>query len=188
MGQKTGGQSGMSRQSIEQHEGRKYLRTIYPAGDTSQSAIRIDVYAVLNAFNVTCPATQHAIKKLLAAGLRDKGSRMDDLTGAMAALNRAMDLESLARDLQHTMPTDPGAPQDLRTAKDFDPAAVAIKAPGTFAFESKFVNITLAEQTDGTFPGLNLGDRLVVRGVSSDKLELVQLTPEEDPGTPPDLR
>lgn len=91
------------RKSIEQHEGKKYLRTITPAGNTSQSAIEIDVYSVLEAFQVTCPATAHCIKKLLAAGQRGKGTRKDDLVGAMAALNRAIDLEERTHNIERVV-------------------------------------------------------------------------------------
>lgn len=76
---------------ITTHEGKKYLRLIRPAkGDTS---IMVDVYCVLVAFGVTCPARQHAIKKILCAGERDKGDTLSDLTGALAAVNRAIELE-----------------------------------------------------------------------------------------------
>lgn len=78
------------RQSIEDHEGAKYLREIRSA--ESDDVIRVDVYAVLVAFGVTCPATAHAIKKLLCAGTRGKGSVRDDLVGVLAAVNRAIDL------------------------------------------------------------------------------------------------
>jgi len=82
------------RQSIQNHEGRKYLRTIHPAKKgEGPISIEVDVYGVLKAFNVTCPALAHCIKKLLACGERGKGNRMADLKGAMAALNRAIDLE-----------------------------------------------------------------------------------------------
>lgn len=78
-------------QTIDQHEGKKYLRTIKsPVQDMS---IQVDVYAVLIAFKVECPARAHAIKKLLCAGGRGKGSELDDLVGAMAALNRAIELQ-----------------------------------------------------------------------------------------------
>lgn len=76
---------------IDQHGGKKYLRAIRPA-DARAPVIMVDVYAVLKAFDVRCPATAHAIKKLLCAGLRDKGSREDDLKGAMDALWRAIEL------------------------------------------------------------------------------------------------
>lgn len=79
------------RASITEHEGNKYLREITAA--TDDTVILIDVYCVLDSFDVTCQATGHAIKKLLCAGLRGKGSRLADLVGAMAALNRAIDQE-----------------------------------------------------------------------------------------------
>lgn len=85
----------LTRASIYEHEGSKYLRAILSAHSNPDEtrAIEVDVYCVLEAFEVTCPATQHAIKKLLAAGLRAKGDRLEDLVGAMAALNRAIDME-----------------------------------------------------------------------------------------------
>ena len=80
------------RKSIEAHEGAKYLRTIRDATNDSHTA-QVDVYAVLVAFNVLCPGRQQAIKKLLCAGLRGKGSQLDDLIGADAALSRAIELQ-----------------------------------------------------------------------------------------------
>lgn len=77
--------------SISEHHGTKYLRTIYSAIDSA--SISVDVYAVLEAFGVTCPARQHAIKKLLCAGLRDKGNQSDDLIGAEEAVSRAIELQ-----------------------------------------------------------------------------------------------
>lgn len=76
---------------ITQHEGKKYLRLIHPANGDGRP-IYVDVYAVLVAFGVTCPATAHAVKKLLAAGQRGKGDKKADLVGAIAAINRAIDL------------------------------------------------------------------------------------------------
>ena len=77
---------------IMHHEGNKYLRRIDSAVVAGES-VGVDVYAVLEAFGVTCPARQHAIKKLLCAGLRGKGNQLDDLIGALAAINRAIELE-----------------------------------------------------------------------------------------------
>lgn len=77
---------------ISQHEGKKYLRTIQAAdGDGS---VNVDVYAVLEAFEVTCPARAHAIKKLLCCGTRGKGDAVADLMGVLAAVNRAVELET----------------------------------------------------------------------------------------------
>jgi hypothetical protein len=53
----------------------------------------VDVYAVIEAFDVRCPGRQQAIKKLLCAGLRGKGSQVEDLIGADAALSRAVELQ-----------------------------------------------------------------------------------------------
>ena len=78
------------RQAANEHEGKKYLRTIHSAVDNDSKLI-VDVYEVLKAFDVTCPAVAHCVKKLLAAGTRGKGDRVADLVGAMAALNRALD-------------------------------------------------------------------------------------------------
>ena len=88
---------------INEHEGKKYLRMIHAAtqnGEGGLVGVWVDVYAVLEAFNVTCPGRQQAIKKLLCAGLRGKGGELADLIGADAALSRAIDLQR-ARDSNH---------------------------------------------------------------------------------------
>jgi hypothetical protein len=74
------------------HSGSKYLRSVQLTTDD-----RIDIYAVLEAFDVRCPARQHAIKKLLQAGLREKGDAIQDLTEARDAVLRAIELQA-ARD------------------------------------------------------------------------------------------
>ena len=70
--------------------GRKYIKTIYSIDNCD--SINVDVYAVLKAFNVTCPARAHAIKKLMCAGDRDKGDVHQDLREAEDAINRARQL------------------------------------------------------------------------------------------------
>ena len=77
---------------IEEHEGRKYLRRICEPPPSNDTCL-VDVYAVLEAFAVHCPARQHAIKKLLCAGLRKKGDVLTDLEGALVATCRAVELE-----------------------------------------------------------------------------------------------
>ena len=67
--------------------GSKYLRQIITTVDGL-----VDVYAVLDAFSVTCPASQHAIKKLLCAGLRGKADVLQDLKEARDAINRAIQM------------------------------------------------------------------------------------------------
>ena len=85
---------------ITEHEGVKYQRVIYPADgqvsvDKEQIFLNVDVYCVLEAFQVRCPAVQHAIKKLLCLGQRGKGDKLADLMGVEAAVARAIELEKL---------------------------------------------------------------------------------------------
>lgn len=54
----------------------------------------VDVYDVLMAFNVTNPATQHAIKKLLMPGNRGHKDRLTDLKESAQSIARAIELES----------------------------------------------------------------------------------------------
>ncbi len=67
--------------------GSKYLREMRHLVDG-----RADVYAVLIAFGVTCPAKQHAIKKLLCSGIRGKGDCLQDLREARDAIDRAIQI------------------------------------------------------------------------------------------------
>ncbi len=79
---------------IPTHCGAKYLRRIrgwFEDGMTDDELL-VDVYAVLVAFDVTCPATAHCAKKLLCAGLRGKGDRLSDLREAKAAIERAIEI------------------------------------------------------------------------------------------------
>lgn len=62
----------------------KYARTIH--------GVEVDVYDVLVAWNVTCPATQHAIKKLLMPGQRGNKDKIQDLQEAKQAIERAIEL------------------------------------------------------------------------------------------------
>lgn len=55
--------------------------------------ISIDVYDVLTAFNVTNPATAHAIKKLLMPGNRGHKSTEQDLKEALDSIDRAIEIE-----------------------------------------------------------------------------------------------
>ena len=51
----------------------------------------IDVYCVLDAFDVRKPAMQHANKKTLCAGIRGKGNMLQDMKEARDALTRQID-------------------------------------------------------------------------------------------------
>lgn len=54
--------------------------------------ITIDVYDVLKAFNVTCPALQHLIKKALAVGQRGHKDASEDLKDILVSAKRAIEL------------------------------------------------------------------------------------------------
>lgn len=98
----------MSRDTIKEHEGRKYLKRIYAAvqdGSGELKFVEVDTYAVMDAFVVTCPGLQHCLKKILMPGQRDKGSKMADLIGARAALDRAIDLENIRIAVRQHQPT-----------------------------------------------------------------------------------
>ena len=51
-----------------------------------------DVYDVLTAFKVTCPAKAHAIKKLLKSGQRGYKNEEQDLEESIQAIVRAKEL------------------------------------------------------------------------------------------------
>ena len=70
----------------------KYMRLIRPSQHDESGDSFVDVYDVLVAFGVTCPARAHAIKKLLCAGLRDKGPELQDLEESVSAVLRAVEL------------------------------------------------------------------------------------------------
>jgi hypothetical protein len=78
--------------------GRKYFRPIKGAKEFLGDAggfvtFKIDVYAVIETFGLTCPARQHALKKILLAGERGKKNTIDDLEEARDAITRAIELE-----------------------------------------------------------------------------------------------
>lgn len=62
----------------------KYIRIIH--------GVEVDVYDVLKAWDVTCPATQHAIKKLLMPGQRGSKDKLHDLNEAEQSIKRAIEL------------------------------------------------------------------------------------------------
>lgn len=64
----------------------KYKREIRPD-------IFMDIYDVLVAFGVTNPADAHAIKKLLMPGQRGAKCANQDRREAIAAIERAIELE-----------------------------------------------------------------------------------------------
>lgn len=80
----------------EDHSRNKYQRHIHGLVTDEETLFRelvVDVYCVLEAFSVTCPARAHAVKKLLCAGLRGKGDALTDLRETLVAVERAIQLE-----------------------------------------------------------------------------------------------
>lgn len=77
---------------MNQHQPNKYVRQIH-AVDDFNGFMNVDVYSVLQAFAVTCPARQHAIKKLLCSGLRGQKDSQQDLEEARESITRAIQME-----------------------------------------------------------------------------------------------
>ena len=74
-------------------------RVVKPKPNKDQRVIKgatIDVYDILKAFNVTNPATQHAIKKMLMPGQCGHKDKLTDIDEAIASLKRARELEEEA--------------------------------------------------------------------------------------------
>ena len=67
----------------------KYDREIIGIDGT---VTRVDVYRVLDAFGVSDPATQHAIKKMLCMGLRGHKDYLTDLDDSIDSLQKAREL------------------------------------------------------------------------------------------------
>jgi len=67
----------------------KYEREI---SDRQGNSAIVDVYDVLKAFEVSCPATQHAVKKLLCSGIRGHKDLSTDLIEAKESIVRAIEL------------------------------------------------------------------------------------------------
>ena len=68
----------------------KYLRRIRAVD--GPLSVNVDVYAVMKAFDVRCPATQHALKKLLCPGQRGTKSILEDLREARDSLDRVIQM------------------------------------------------------------------------------------------------
>lgn len=77
-------------QSIGQVTTNIYQRVIYEAGTTN--SLTVDVYDVLEAFQVTCPALQHLTKKALCVGIRGHKDTEQDLKDIIASAQRALQL------------------------------------------------------------------------------------------------
>lgn len=71
----------------------KYDRTIIGIGtDGKPVAVTVDVYRVIDAFQVTDPALQHLAKKALCAGLRGHKDLGQDLKDILQSAQKALAL------------------------------------------------------------------------------------------------
>ena len=64
----------------------------YSKYDVDINGKKADVYTVLEAFEVTCPALQHLAKKVLKCGRRGHKDELEDLNNIIASANRAREL------------------------------------------------------------------------------------------------
>ena len=96
----------------------KYTRQITQTlTDEDQGfTIDVDVYDILRAFNVTDPAIQHAVKKLLCTGIRGHKDSRQDLEEAVQSIERALDVvkvdEKLAAFANELQPVTSDNPQE----------------------------------------------------------------------------
>ena len=65
---------------------------------------KVDVYAVLEAFRVMCPAVAHAVKKMLCPGMRGDKDTVQDLKEARDAIDRSVEMEASHMDLVEALP------------------------------------------------------------------------------------
>jgi len=70
----------------------KYDKVVFDKLDPSIVAT-VDVYSILEAFNVTCPALAHLTKKSLNVGSRGHKNRKQDLLDIIDSAKRAYELE-----------------------------------------------------------------------------------------------
>lgn len=85
------GKKPLSTETISPPVANKYNRVIK---DIDGNFVVVDVYAVLDAFQVTCPALQHLAKKALCAGLRGHKDTSQDLEDIQASATRAIQLSN----------------------------------------------------------------------------------------------
>jgi hypothetical protein len=80
-----------------------------------------DVYSVLAAFGVKCPARQHAIKKLLMPGQRGAKSEIQDLDEALVSVSRAIDMARARLPDGGTLTGEPMVEPELEPEPESEP-------------------------------------------------------------------
>lgn len=80
---------------LQNHSGSKYIRRIWATGirlTESVGFVDVDFYDIVNGLGVHNPAVQHALKKLMYSGQRNKASVVQDLREARDAISRAIEM------------------------------------------------------------------------------------------------
>lgn len=160
---------------ITEHEGKKYLRTIVDTTDPAKTC-QIDVYAVIVAYQITCPAVAHALKKLLCAGQRGKGDVIADLTGAIAAINRAIQLQAAAVEQREPLVEIPANDNFLVEYRDVDSEKLLSAA----AWEAEDCGLKT-----GDFVAIN-GKRWLIESITKPRPRsiIIYVSPENRPRHP----
>jgi hypothetical protein len=87
----TNGNGGMEQSAPERTTSDEIAKPVYKYHRTVKG-IQIDVYDVLVAYGVTCPALAHGIKKAILPGQRHAKTFEQDIDEAIASLQRAKEL------------------------------------------------------------------------------------------------
>ena len=74
---------------VETNGNPKYDKTIY--GKYGTGTCTVDVYDVLNAWKVTDPCLQHALKKMMMTGNRGHKDERQDLVDIVHSAKRALE-------------------------------------------------------------------------------------------------
>ena len=112
--------------------GNKYDRKVWDKYEDRHCVV--DVYRVLDAFDVTCPATAHAIKKLLCAGIRGHKDMEQDLNEAAQSIEEARAMVKQKRRAGRTQAEAPAEPQIQPLPHSFKAGdEVACLSTGTYS-------------------------------------------------------
>jgi len=78
-----------------EHTGNKYVKIIHPRSqEDNEQPIHVDVYSVINAWEVKNAGLQQALKKILMPGCRGEKSFEQDCYEAIDAISRAIQLDA----------------------------------------------------------------------------------------------
>lgn len=101
----------------------KYNRAIIGMDGTQTT---VDVYRVLRAFSPMDPEIQHAVKKLLCAGIRGKGDTVQDLNDAILSIQKALECISQERATVKFGPPPEGLCTTKRPSTELNPSEMML--------------------------------------------------------------